>query len=197
MTRIPESDSHRYAGARPPDRRRTCPEVVAAIVVAAAAVAAPIVDDAVADSAISAVTPATTAAALLGSARANIAVQRYILGSACGIGIGAGRRQKTHDFYPLYPSAIEPRRPLPCDESRARRDVRLPILVPSHLILRRRCTRNDREQIHFRLLSPIEQGSDILFALSTTQTLERERELTRIKLLDFFFLNLFIINKKN
>lgn len=65
-----------------------------AIVVAVA----PIVDDAVADSVISAVTSAATAAALLGSARANIAVQRYILGPACGIDVGAGRRQETHDF---------------------------------------------------------------------------------------------------
>lgn len=95
VTQILESDSHRYAGARPPDRRRTCPEIVAASAIVVAV--APIVDDAT-DSLISAVTSATTAAALLGSARANIAVQRYILGPACGIDIGAGRRQETHDF---------------------------------------------------------------------------------------------------
>jgi hypothetical protein len=55
---------------------------------------------AVADSAIApVVAAAAAAAALLGSARANIAVQRYILGdAACGNDIGASRRQETHDF---------------------------------------------------------------------------------------------------
>lgn len=60
------------------------------------------VADVVAGSAIAA------AAALLGFARANIAVQQYILGAACGIGIGAGRRQETHDF--VFLGAIK-RRP--------------------------------------------------------------------------------------
>lgn len=133
MTRIPESDSHRYAGARPPDRRRTCPEIVAASAIIVAAVVvdvAAIVDDAVADSVVPAATPtAAAAAALLGSARANIADQRYILGPACGFGIGAGRRQETHDFPLLSESAIE-RRSLPCDVSRARRDAYLFIVVP-------------------------------------------------------------------
>lgn len=133
MTRIPESDSHRYAGARPPDRRRTCPEIVAASAIIVAAVVvdvAAIVDDAVADSVVPAATPtAAAAAALLGSARANIADQRYILGPACGFGIGAGRRQETHDFSLLSESAIE-RRSLPCDVSRARRDAYLFIVVP-------------------------------------------------------------------
>lgn len=41
---------------------------------------------------------ASAAAALLESARANIAVQRYILGAACGFGIGVDRRQG-HDFF--------------------------------------------------------------------------------------------------
>lgn len=134
MTRIPESDSHRYAGARPPDRRRTCPEIVAAsaIIVAAASVSvAAIVDDAVADSVVvpvAVVTPAAAAAAaaaLLGSARANIAVQRYILGPACGIGIGACRRQETHDFLSSISERDLERRSLPCDVSRARRDATL------------------------------------------------------------------------
>lgn len=109
MARTPESDFHRYAGARPPDRRRTCPEIVAVIaaVVPLAAVVAAGVADAVADSATASVVAAVAvaaaavaaAAALLGSARANIAVQRYILGdAACENSIGAGRRQETHDF---------------------------------------------------------------------------------------------------
>lgn len=111
MARTPESDFHRYAGARPPDRRRTCPEIVAVIaaVVPLAAVVAAGVADAVADSATASVAAAVAvaaaaavvaaAAALLGSARANIAVQRYILGdAACENSIGAGRRQETHDF---------------------------------------------------------------------------------------------------
>lgn len=115
----PESDFHRYAGARPPDRRRTCPEIVASVAVIAAAVAAVVplaavvaagVADAVADSATASVVAAVAdaaaaaaAAALLGSARANIAVQRYILGdAACGNDIGAGRRQEMHDFLSFF-----------------------------------------------------------------------------------------------
>lgn len=103
MARTPELDFHRYAGARPPDRRRTCPEIVARVAVIAtvslAAVVAAGVADAVADSAIAPVAAAAAAAALLESARANIAVQRYILGdAACGNDIGASRRQETHDF---------------------------------------------------------------------------------------------------
>lgn len=98
---------HRYAGARPPDRRRTCPEIVASVAVIAAVVAvvplaavlAAGVANAVADSAVAPVAAAAAAAALLVSTRANIAVQRYILGdAACGNDIGAGRRQETHDF---------------------------------------------------------------------------------------------------
>jgi hypothetical protein len=112
MTRMTaESDFHRYAGARPPDRRRTCPEIVASVAVIAAVVAvvplaavvAAGVANAVADSAVAPVAAvaaaAAAAAALLVSTRANIAVQRYILGdAACGNDIGTGRRQETHDF---------------------------------------------------------------------------------------------------
>lgn len=111
MTRTPESDSHRYAGARPPGRRRTCPEIVAGAVIAAviAAVAAIVAAaSAVADSAATAVVAAAaavvatvaaaSAAALPRSARANIAVQRFILDAASGIGVGAGVHQETHDF---------------------------------------------------------------------------------------------------
>lgn len=112
MARTPESDFHRYAGARPPDRRRTCPEIVAGVTVIVAvaavvpltAVVAAGVADAVAEFAAAPVVAAAAAAAaaLLGSARANIAVQRYILGdTACGNDIGAGRRQETHDFVSL------------------------------------------------------------------------------------------------
>jgi len=121
MTQTPESDSHRYAGARLPDRRRTCPEIVAGAVVAAAVVAVVTVGaaDVVAGSAIAA------AAALLGSARANIAVQQYILGAACGIGIGAGRRQETHDF--VFLGAMK-RRPRDVSSRDARHDAYLLLL---------------------------------------------------------------------
>jgi len=106
MARTPESDFHRYAGARPPDRRRTFPEIVASVaVIAAVAAVVPLatvvaasVADAVADSVTTSVAAAVAAAALLESARANIAIQRYILGdAACGNSIGASR-QETHDF---------------------------------------------------------------------------------------------------
>jgi len=123
MTRTPESDSHRYAGARPPDRRRTCPEIVTRAVAAAAVVAVVTagVADAVAGSAIAA------AAALLGSARANIAVQQYILGAACGI-IGASRRQETHDF--VFLGAIK-RRPRDVSPRDARHDAYLLLFFSS------------------------------------------------------------------
>lgn len=65
---------------------------MAAVVAAAGAI------DVVADSVAAAAAPAAAAAAaILESARANIAVQRYILDAACGIDIGM--RQETHDFY--------------------------------------------------------------------------------------------------
>lgn len=104
-----ESDFHRYAGARPPGRRRTCPEIVARVIAAAAAPLAAVVAagvaDAVADSAIAPV----AAAALLGSARANIAVQRYILGdAACGNDIG--RPQEAHDFLSFRATKVSPPR---------------------------------------------------------------------------------------
>jgi len=57
----------------------------------AAAVAAGVAD--VADSVVAFTVAASAAAALPGSVRANIALQRYILGAACG------RRQETHDFF--------------------------------------------------------------------------------------------------
>lgn len=63
----------------------------------AAVVAAVGAIDVVADSVAAAAAPAAAAAAILESARANIAVQRYILDAACGIDIGM--RQETHDFY--------------------------------------------------------------------------------------------------
>jgi len=65
-----------------------------------AAVAAGVVN--VADSVVAftvAAVAVAAAAALPGSVRANIAVQRYILGAACEFGISVGRRQKTHDFF--------------------------------------------------------------------------------------------------
>jgi len=94
------SDSHRYARVRPLDRRRTCQEIVVGVAVAVvtAAVAAGVADGA--DSVVAfTVAVVVAAAALPGSVRANIAVQRYILDAACEFGISIGCRQKTHGFF--------------------------------------------------------------------------------------------------
>lgn len=161
MARTPESDFHRYAGARPPDRRRTCPEIVARVAVIAT-VAVPLaafviagVADAVADSAIAPVAAAAAAAAaLLESARANIAVQRYILGdAACGNDIGASRRQETHDFYSSRLLKCRPRDVSP-GAARATQRRRLVIAVVVFLPRQRavdalQTARNNRFSIAF------------------------------------------------